>query len=312
MNWITKALNIGQKIKKILKKRPTKEEIEKSDWTSCCTGPILKKDLENNLWVCKACGKHHRINCIQRFDVIFGKNNYEILKTPISKDEDPLNWKDTRSYKDRLKIAKNKTGQECAIMVAKGKINNIEITVAASNFEFLGGSVSISESEALLYAAQHSIDNNTPFINICSGGGMRMMSSIFSLTKGMTGTTIAINKLKEAKIPYITCIVDPCAGGITASYAMTADIIIGEIGALCAFAGRRVVQATVKEELPSDFQTVEYLEKHGFIDRVVHRKDLKKEIGNILSILLKKNSDVNSELSNETSTNIDQLTKAAS
>ena len=115
MNWITKALNIGQKIKKILKKRPTKEEIEKSDWTSCCTGPILKKDLENNLWVCKACGKHHRINCIQRFDVIFGKNNYEILKTPISKDEDPLNWKDTRSYKDRLKIAKDKTGQECAI-----------------------------------------------------------------------------------------------------------------------------------------------------------------------------------------------------
>ena len=312
MNWILKLKKFGENIKKnVLKKFPTKEEIEKSDWTSCCSGPILKKDLEDNAWVCKACGKHHRISCIQRFDIFFGKNNYEILKTPVVKDEDPLNWEDTKTYKERLNIAKKKTGQDCAIMIAKGKINNIDITVAASNFEFLGGSVSISESEAIVYAVQHAIDHKTPFINFCSGGGMRMMTSAISLNSGMAKTTLAINELKKSNLPYIVCITDPCAGGISASYAMIADIIFGETGALCAFAGRRVVQATVKEELPSDFQTVEFLEKHGFIDKVIDRKDLSSEVGNILSILLKKNTDVNL-INNETSDNIESITKAAS
>ncbi len=312
MNWITKALKFGEKIKKILKKRPTKEEIDNSDWTNCCTGPILKKDLEENLFVCNACGKHHRMSCIQRFDTFFGKNNYELIKTPLPSEEDPLDWNDTKSYKERLKDAKKKTEQDCAIMVAKGIINNIEVTVAASNFSFLGGSISLAESEALIYAIKHSIDNKTPFINFCSGGGMRMMASAISLTKGMAATTIAINELKKNKLPYIVCVVDPCAGGISASYAMTGDIIMGEVGALCAFAGRRVVQATVKEELPDDFQSVEFLQKHGFIDKVVHRKELGHEIGNLLSILLKKNTEVNLNSENETSDNFEKITKTAS
>ena len=312
MNWITKALKFGEKIKKILKKRPTKDEIDNSDWTNCCTGPILKKDLEENLFVCNACGKHHRMSCIQRFDTFFGKNNYELIKTPLPSEEDPLGWNDTKSYKDRLKDAKKKTEQDCAIMVAKGNIKNIEVTVAASNFSFLGGSISLAESEALIYAIKHSIDNKTPFINFCSGGGMRMMASAVSLTKGMAATTIAINELKKNKLPYLVCVVDPCAGGISASYAMTGDIIMGEVGALCAFAGRRVVQATVKEELPDDFQSVEFLQKHGFIDKVVHRKELGHEIGNLLSILLKKNTEVNLNSENETSDNFEKITKAAS
>jgi len=312
MNWITKALKFGEKIKKILKKRPTKEEIDNSDWTNCCTGPILKKDLEANLFVCNACGKHHRLSCIQRFDTFFGKNNYELIKTPLPSEEDPLVWNDTKPYKERLKDAKKKTEQDCAIMVAKGIINNIEVTVAASNFSFLGGSISLAESEALIYAIKHSIDNKTPFINFCSGGGMRMMGSAVSLTKGMAATTIAINELKKNKLPYLVCVVDPCAGGISASYAMTGDIIMGEVGALCAFAGRRVVQATVKEELPDDFQSVEFLQKHGFIDKVVHRKELSYEIGNLLSILLKKNTEVNLNSENETSDNFEKITKAAS
>ena len=312
MNWITRALKFGEKIKKILKKRPTKEEIDNSDWTNCCTGPILKKDLEENLFVCNACGKHHRMSCIQRFDTFFGKNNYELIKTPLPSEEDPLDWNDTKSYKERLKDAKKKTEQDCAIMVAKGNIKNIEVTVAASNFSFLGGSISLAESEALIYAIKHSIDNKTPFINFCSGGGMRMMASAVSLTKGMAATTIAINELKKNKLPYIVCVVDPCAGGISASYAMTGDIIMGEVGALCAFAGRRVVQATVKEELPDDFQSVEFLQKHGFIDKVVHRKELCHEIGNLLSILLKKNTEVNLNSENETSDNFEKITKAAS
>ena len=312
MNWITKALKFGEKIKKILKKRPTKEEIDNSDWTNCCTGPILKKDLEENLFVCNACGKHHRLSCIQRFDTFFGKNNYELIKTPLPSEEDPLVWNDTKPYKERLKDAKKKTEQDCAIMVAKGIINNIEVTIAASNFSFLGGSISLAESEALIYAIKHSIDNKTPFINFCSGGGMRMMASAVSLTKGMAATTIAINELKKNNLPYIVCVVDPCAGGISASYAMTGDIIMGEVGALCAFAGRRVVQATVKEELPDDFQSVEFLQKHGFIDKVVHRKELSYEIGNLLSILLKKNPEVNLNSENETSDNFEKITKAAS
>ena len=147
------------------KKFPTKEEVENSDWTSCCTGPILKKDLEDNFWVCNACGKHHRTNCLQRFDIFFGKENYEIIKTPIPGDENPLKWEDVKPYKNRLADAKKKTGQDCAIMVAKGKINNIEVIAAASNFEFLGGSVSIAESEAIVYAVQNAIDNKIPFVN---------------------------------------------------------------------------------------------------------------------------------------------------
>ena len=164
MNWIKKALNFGQNIKRILKKRPSKKDIENSDWISCCTGPILKKDLESNLWVCKACGKHHRISCVQRFDTFFGRGNYEILKTPIPGIEDALNWTDTKPYKDRLKEAKKKTGQDCAVMICKGNINNIKITAAAINFSFLGGSISSSEGEAIIYGVQHAIDNKTPFV----------------------------------------------------------------------------------------------------------------------------------------------------
>ena len=122
MNWIKKVLHIGEKIKKVIKKRATKEEIESSDWTSCCKGPVLKKDLENNLWVCDACGKHHRISCRQRFDILFGKNAYQILETP-NPAEDPLEWVDTKSYKDRLKVAREKTNQSCAVMIAKGSVN---------------------------------------------------------------------------------------------------------------------------------------------------------------------------------------------
>ena len=137
MNWIKKTLNFGEKIKKLLKVRPTKEDIENSDWTSCCKGPILKKDLEENLWVCNACGKHHRITCRQRFDIFFGKDNYEVLNTPIPLD-DQLEWKDSKTYKERLKDARKKTGQKTAVLIAKGKINKIEITVGAIDFGFIG------------------------------------------------------------------------------------------------------------------------------------------------------------------------------
>ena len=310
MNWLTKAIKFGEKIKRVLKKRPSKEEIENSDWTSCCQGPVLKKDLEENLWVCNLCGKHHRISCRQRFDIFFGKNSYQILETP-NPEEDPLEWVDTKPYKDRLKSARKKTNQNCAVMIAKGRLDGIDVTVGAINFEFIGGSVGAAEGEAIIYGVQHAIDNKTPFIFFPCGGGQRMFQSAIALAQ-MTRTTIAINELKKNNLPYIICFTDPTAGGITASFAMLGDIHFAEIGSLIAFAGKRVVQATVKEELPPDFQTAEFLEKHGFVDRVIHRKDVKKQISTILSILLKKETEVNSKISNETSDNTESLTKTAS
>ena len=309
MNWIKKTLKIGEKIKKLLKTRPTKQDIENSDWTSCCKGPVLKKDLEDNLWTCQLCGKHHRINCKQRFDIFFGKNNYQILNTPIPMD-DPLDWNDSKPYKQRLKEARKKTNQETAVQIAKGRINNIEVTVGAINFDFIGGSVGAAEGEAIIYGIQHAIDNQNPFVLFTSGGGMRMFESLIALSQ-MTRTTLAINELKKNNLPYLVCLTDPTAGGITASFAMLGDIHFAEPGAIVAFSGARVIQATVKEELPEGFQKSEYVQKTGFIDLIVERKDLREKIGSILSILLKKNSDIISS-SDETSEDNKTLTKAAS
>jgi len=309
MNWITKIIKAGEKIKKAIHKRATKEEIAKSDWTSCCKGPILKKELENNLWVCPDCNKHHRIKPQQRFDILFGKNNYEILKTPIPKD-DPLLFEDIKPYKERLKSARKKTGLDCGMAVASGNIKNIKITTVASDFDFLGASMAAAEGEAFLYGIQHAIENKTPFICVSAGGGMRMMESLISLSQ-MTRTTLAINELKKNNLPYIVLITDPTAGGITASYAMLGDIHIAEPGSLIAFAGKRVIQGTVKEELPENFQTSEYVQKTGFVDLIVERKDLQDKIGTLLSILLNKNSDISTE-ENEITENTQSLSKVAS
>ena len=310
MNWIKRVLHIGEKIKKVLKKRPTKEEIESSDWTSCCKGPVLKKELEENLWVCNSCGKHHRISCRQRFDIFFGKNNYEIIKTPIPKD-DPLGFEDSKKYTDRLKEARKKTNQDCAVMIARGNINGINITAGAINFDFIGGSVASAEGEAIITGIQHAIDNNNPFVFFPCGGGQRMMESPIALAQ-MTRTTLAVNELKKNNIPYIVCFTDPTAGGITASFAMLGDITLAEPNSLIAFAGRRVIQATVKEDLPENFQRAEYVQECGFVDLIVERKDLQEKISSLLSILLKKNSDINTTISDETSeTNFKTAAKAS-
>ena len=310
MNWIKRVLHIGEKIKKVLKKRPTKEEIESSDWTSCCKGPVLKKELEENLWVCNSCGKHHRISSRQRFDIFFGKNNYEIIKTPIPKD-DPLGFEDSKKYTDRLKDARKKTKQDCAVMIGRGNVKGINITAGAINFDFIGGSIASAEGEAIITGIQHAIDNNNPFVFFPCGGGQRMMESPIALAQ-MTRTTLAVNELKKNNIPYIICFTDPTAGGITASFAMLGDITIAEPNSLIAFAGRRVIQATVKEDLPENFQRAEYVQECGFVDLIVERKDLQEKISSLLSILLKKNSDINIKISDETSeTNFETTAKAS-
>ena len=309
MNWITKIIKAGEKIKTAFHERASKEDIAKSDWTSCCRGPILKKDLEENLWVCPSCSKHHRIKPSQRFDILFGKNNYEVFKTPIPKD-DPLNWTDSKPYKERLKAARKKTGLECSMVVAEGSINQIKITAIASDFDFMGASIGAAEGEAFLFAAQHAIENKQPLLMVSSGGGMKMQESLISLSQ-MTRTTLAINEVKAAGLPYIVVLTDPTAGGITASYAMLGDVHIAEPDALVAFAGARVIQGTVKEELPEGFQKSSYVQKTGFIDLIVERKDLSSKIETLLSILLKQNSVISSE-QNETSEDSQSLTRAAS
>ncbi len=309
MNWITKIIKAGEKIKTAIHKRASKEDIANSDWTSCCKGPILKKDLEENLFVCPDCNRHHRIKPSQRFDILFGKNNYEILKTPIPAD-DPLNFEDSKPYKERLKSARKKTGLKCSMVVATGLINNIKITTIASDFDFLGASIEAAEGEAILYAVQYSIENKQPLLICTSGGGMRMQASMISLSQ-MPRSILAINELKKHNLPYLVLFTDPTAGGITASYAMVSDISIAEPGAMIAFAGKRVIQGTVKEELPPNFQSSEYVQKSGFVDLIVERKDLVSKIGTLLSILLKQSSVISSE-QNETSEDNQSLTRAAS
>ena len=300
MNWIKKVLNIGEKIKKVIRERPSKEDVEKSNWTTCCAGPILKTELQENQWVCKSCGKHHRISCKNRFDLFFGKDNYEIIDTPVPID-DPLNWHDSKPYTSRLKSARKATGQKCAVMIASGKVNGVTITAGAINFQFIGGSVGSAEGEAIIYGIQHAIDNQNPFVFFPSGGGQRMHESPIALTQ-MTRTTLAVNELKNKKLPYIICFTDPTAGGITASFASLSDVAISEPGALIAFAGRRVIEATVKEKLDENFQKSERVLECGFIDLIVERKDLSEKIATLLKILLKKNSV-------ESAINIDETTE---
>ena len=184
-------------------------------------------------------------------------------------------------------------------MVAKGKIGNIDAIVGAINFAFMGGSIATSEGEAIIFGIQKAVEEKKPFVIFTCGGGQRMHESPLALAQ-MTRTTMAINELKENKLPYIVCLTDPTAGGITASFAMLGDIQISEPGALIAFAGRRVIEGTVKEELPENFQKAEHVLDCGFVDNIIPRKDLSKKIGQVLSILLKKNSEVNSENNEQT------------
>tara|TARA_B100001123_G_scaffold446296_1_gene600298 strand:- start:794 stop:1729 length:936 start_codon:yes stop_codon:yes gene_type:complete len=311
MNWISKILTVTEKIKRNIDKRfPSRKDIETSKWASldcCMKGPILKSELEEHLYVCPHCGVHKRVSGRQRLDFFFGKDNYEILDYPMGID-DPLQFP---NYKDKLKEARKKTGQKSAFIICTGKVNGINVTAITSTFSYIGGSMGSQESEAFLHAIDHAIKNYNPVINFCSGGGIRLYESMIGLSC-MARTTLAINELKKNNLLYLNVLTDPIAGGELASYGMLGDLHIAEPGAIVAFAGARVIKSTVKEELPEGFQQSEYVLKTGFVDLIVERKDLSKTIGTLLSILLKKNSDVNSELSNETSTNTEQPTKAAS
>ena len=310
MNWLTKLIKAGEKIKTAIRERSTKADIANSDWTSCCRGPILKKDLEANLWVCPDCNKHHYISPTNRFNLMFGKDGWKKIESP-QPPPDPYKWEDTKKYVDRLKDAKKITGQDNAILSCEAKINNIDVVVSAVDFKFIGGSISMAEGENVLAAVQTALNKKCPYIFVSASGGMRMMTNILSLMQ-MTRMTVGINALREQNLPYIVVATSPTTGGLTASIASLSDICIGETGATWAFAGRRIVENTEKSQLPENFQTVEWAkDKGGQIDLICDRKDIHPTIGTLLSILLKKNSDISAE-QNETSEDSQSLTRAAS
>jgi acetyl-CoA carboxylase carboxyl transferase subunit beta len=246
MNWITKF--IKPKIKSLLKKRSAGDN-KTTLWTTCeCKNLIYKDELFNNLSVCPNCGSHHKLTCEERFKIFFDNKEYTILENPLPQD-DPLKFTDTKKYTDRLKQARKLTRQSDAISIAHGKLKNINITVGAQNFLFIGGSLGAASGEAFIHGIQYAIDNKTPFVFFSCSGGARMMESAISLMQ-MSRCVLAINELKKHNLPYIVIMTNPTAGGVTASFAGLGDVIIAEPKATICFAGKRVVQDTMKEELP--------------------------------------------------------------
>ena len=282
-NWITKF--IKPKIKSLFKKRSSSSK--DALWATCeCKNLVYKDDLFNNLSVCPTCGSHHKLTPDERFKIFFDNKEYEILNTPLPKD-DPLKFSDTKKYTERLSKARELTKQTDAIVIANGKLKGMNVTVGAQNFAFIGGSLGAAAGEAFIHGIQHAISNKNPFIFFRCSGGARMQESAIALMQ-MTRSVLGVHELKKVNLPYIVVMTNPTAGGVTASFAGLGDVLIGEPKAIIAFAGRRVIQDTVKEELPEEFQTAEFVKEHGGIDLVVERKYLRSTISTLLSILLKK------------------------
>ena len=283
MNWITKF--IKPKIASLFKKKTA--ESEQVLWTTCeCKNLIYKEDLQKNLNCCPKCGAHHKLTCVERFEIFFDNKEFSSISTPLPKD-DPINFIDKKKYTDRLKLARKITKQDDAVAISTGKVNDIEVTVGAQDFRFIGGSFGAASGEAFIHGIQHAIDNKNPFIFFSCSGGQRMMESAIALMQ-MSRTVLAVNELKKNNLPYIVVLTNPTTGGVTASWAMLGDILIGEKGAVIGFAGRRVIQDTVRETLPNEFQSAEWVKDHGGIDLVEDRKNLRNAISALISVLLKK------------------------
>ena len=306
MNWITKF--IKPKIKSLFKKKTSSSE--ETLWISCkCKNLIFKEDFKSNFFCCTKCGAHHKLSCKDRFNLFFDNGEFEIIDSPLPID-DPLQFVDNKKYKDRLRDARKKTGQNDAVLIAKGKVKNIDVTVGAQDFRFIGGSFGAASGEAFITGVQHAINNKTPLVFFSCSGGQRMMESSIALMQ-MTRTTLAINELKKNNLPYIVVLTDPTTGGVTASWGMLGDILIAEPKATIGFAGRRVIQDTVRETLPEEFQTAEYVKDNGGIDLVVERKYLNSTIGTLLSVMLKK-SETQAKKDTTNAITIDKSLQSAS
>ena len=282
MNWLTRLIpSIGLRRDSGL----SKSKIPDGLWSNCpaCGVTLYQPELEKSLYVCPKCDHHLRIGARTRMSIFFDGGSFHELATKIT-TKDILNFKDTKSYGQRIKEAVKSTGEEEAIIVGKGKLEGVEIVVAAFEFRYMGGSMGGAVGTKFVKGVDEAIASKAPFICFSTSGGARMQESMVSLMQ-MAKTSAALEKLKEAKLPYISVMIDPIYGGVSASIAMLGDINIAEPNALVGFAGRRVIEQTVRVDLPEDFQKSEFLLEHGAIDMIVHRHDLRLKISSILSKL---------------------------
>ena len=254
-------------------------------WHKCgkCGSMVFLKEWEDNLRVCPRCDHHDRIGPKLRFEQLFDRAQYELLPAPEVR-EDPLRFKDSKRYTDRLKAARAATDERDALLNAKGKIGRRKAVIGVQDFAFMGGSMGIAVGAAFLAGVRAAIARKCPYILFTAAGGARMQEGILSLMQ-MPRTTVALAELKEAGLPYIVVLTDPTTGGVTASYAMLGDVQIAEPGALIGFAGQRVIEQTIREKLPEGFQRAEYLLAHGMIDMVVPRQQLRERLSQLVAYL---------------------------
>ncbi len=283
MNWLTKLTPPG--VKNIFTKKDSPDNL----WIKCPKSGemVFSADLPSLQHVTPA-GHHLRIGPDMRLGYTFDDANYFEVDVPeVAKD--PLKFKDDKKYTDRLKAARTKTGDNDAMTIGVGKIHGIETVVLVQNFAFMGGSLGMAAGEGFITAAEYAVSKKLPLVVFTAAGGARMQEGALSLMQ-MPRTTIAVQELREAGLPYIVVLCDPTTGGVTASYAMLGDIHLAEPGALICFAGPRVIEDTIREKLPAGFQRAEYLEEKGMVDKVVHRHAMRENLANLLAVLTKSDA----------------------
>ena len=279
MNWITNY--VRPRINSLFSRREVPENL----WTKCpeCGTMLFHRELADNLNVCTNCDHHLAITPRARFAALFDGGVFNEVKVP-EPVADPLSFRDQKKYPDRMKAAQKSTGEKEAMLVAEGEMGRTPVVMAAQDFSFMGGSMGMYVGNAIIAAAERAVKLKRPLILFSAAGGARMQEGILSLMQ-MPRTTVAVEMLKEAGLPYIVVLTHPTTGGVTASYAMLGDIQIAEPNALICFAGPRVIEQTIREKLPEGFQRAEYLLDHGMLDRVTHRKALRDELVTIIRML---------------------------
>jgi acetyl-CoA carboxylase carboxyl transferase subunit beta len=280
VNWINNV--VRPKIRNLL---TTKRELPDNLWVKCPDSGqmVFYKDLEANQFVIPSSNYHMRIDARQRLKLLFDDGEYDVV--PVREvGQDPLKFRDGKRYSDRLKSAKSETELQDAVLVAEGQLEGRDVVAAAQDFRFMAGSLGMAAGEAVITGMLRAVERRTPFILFAASGGARMQEGILSLMQ-MPRTTIAVQRLREERLPYLVVLTDPTTGGVTASYAMLGDVHIAEPGALICFAGPRVIQQTIREQLPEGFQKAEYLLAHGMIDMVVHRHKLRETLARLCRLL---------------------------
>ena len=290
MNWISNYMK--PKINSIFSRRETPDNL----WTKCkeCGAMLFHRELADNLNVCINCDHHMNITPRDRCMSMFDGSVFEEFK---AKDVilDPLKFKDQKKYTDRIKDARKKTGEEEAMFLAKGKMGRTQVVVAVQDFSFMGGSMGMGVGNAIIAACEQALKLKCPLILFSAAGGARMQEGIMSLMQ-MPRTTVALQLLKEANLPFIVVLTHPTTGGVTASYAMLGDVHIAEPNALICFAGPRVIEQTIREKLPEGFQRAEYLLDHGMLDRVTHRKNMRGDLITIIRMLMNLSPEIKGDL----------------